>query len=169
MWVGATDCGDGFVHRLRKYVLGVWHDARSLRHASADRYDAIQVRDKTPGRGDRGGSSATWRSRVSCRAPKRSCASRKRISAFRLSSPALYCVRHRRQSSWNTSPWRCPSWRTSIRNGGESCAPAAQEVGGQILHQSRGMASAARFGSTTCHGGAEPTLGARESNLHAHR
>ena len=46
VWIGATDCGDGFAHRLRKHLLGVWHDLRSLRLASADRYDALQVRDK---------------------------------------------------------------------------------------------------------------------------
>lgn len=46
VWVGATDSKDGFLHRLRKHVLGIWHDLRSLRLLSSSRYDAVQVRDK---------------------------------------------------------------------------------------------------------------------------
>lgn len=46
LWVGPTDAADGFVHRLRKYILAIWHDVRCLRFAQKSAYDAIQVRDK---------------------------------------------------------------------------------------------------------------------------
>ena len=46
VWVGATDTGDNFLHRLRRLSLGLFHDLRSMQHARAERYDAVQVRDK---------------------------------------------------------------------------------------------------------------------------
>ncbi len=46
VWVGPTDCGDGFLHRLRRHWLAFVHDVRSLRHARRPAYEAIQVRDK---------------------------------------------------------------------------------------------------------------------------
>jgi glycosyltransferase involved in cell wall biosynthesis len=44
--VGATDLGKGFVHRVRKHWLNFAHDVKSLSLIRADRYDAVQVRDK---------------------------------------------------------------------------------------------------------------------------
>jgi len=46
VFVGPTDIGQSKWHRLRKYSLGLWHDLRSLSLVRADRYDAVQVRDK---------------------------------------------------------------------------------------------------------------------------
>jgi glycosyltransferase involved in cell wall biosynthesis len=45
-WVGATCTGKGLLRSLFKYWLSLWHDLRMLAYARADRYDAIQVRDK---------------------------------------------------------------------------------------------------------------------------
>jgi glycosyltransferase involved in cell wall biosynthesis len=46
VWVGATDCGDGFVHRLRRQALALRHDLKLLHEARPGRYRAVQVRDK---------------------------------------------------------------------------------------------------------------------------
>jgi len=46
VWVGATDSGTGFLHRLRRHCLAVQHDFSSFRHARAENYQAVQVRDK---------------------------------------------------------------------------------------------------------------------------
>ncbi len=46
VWVGPTDCGDGFLHRLRRHVRALSHDLRLLREVHAGRYQAVQVRDK---------------------------------------------------------------------------------------------------------------------------
>lgn len=46
VWVGPTDTGDGFTHRLRRQLLDLWHDLRHLHLTGRDRYDAVQVRDK---------------------------------------------------------------------------------------------------------------------------
>lgn len=46
VWVGETDSGPGFQHRLRKQFLGFWHDLRLWRSADAQKYAAVQVRDK---------------------------------------------------------------------------------------------------------------------------
>jgi glycosyltransferase involved in cell wall biosynthesis len=46
VWVGSTDCRDGFRHRLRKHALGVWHDLAWLWRARATEYDCILVSDK---------------------------------------------------------------------------------------------------------------------------
>ena len=46
VWVGATDSRTDFLHRLHRHCLAVWHDFRSLRHARAQDYDAVQARDK---------------------------------------------------------------------------------------------------------------------------
>lgn len=45
-WVGATCSRRGLMGGLYKYWLSLWHDLQMLAHARADRYDAIQVRDK---------------------------------------------------------------------------------------------------------------------------
>jgi glycosyltransferase involved in cell wall biosynthesis len=45
-FVGPTARGHGFVGRLLKHCLSMWHDLGSLRMAQPERYDAIQVRDK---------------------------------------------------------------------------------------------------------------------------
>jgi glycosyltransferase involved in cell wall biosynthesis len=45
-WVGATDSGDDFLHRLRKQCLALWHDLRLLGRVRSQNYDAVQVRDK---------------------------------------------------------------------------------------------------------------------------
>jgi glycosyltransferase involved in cell wall biosynthesis len=46
VFVGPTDSRNGYVHRFRKHWLAVLHDFKSLRRATADRYQAVQVRDK---------------------------------------------------------------------------------------------------------------------------
>jgi glycosyltransferase involved in cell wall biosynthesis len=46
VWVGPTDCRDGFLHRLRRTWLSVAHDIRCLRRAQRERYDAVLVSDK---------------------------------------------------------------------------------------------------------------------------
>jgi glycosyltransferase involved in cell wall biosynthesis len=46
VWVGGTDSGTGFWHRLRKQCLGFQHDLRLLRAARVQNYDVVQVRDK---------------------------------------------------------------------------------------------------------------------------
>ncbi len=46
VWVGPTDNGDGFRNRVRKNVLGIWHDLRFLWRARAEDYDCILVSDK---------------------------------------------------------------------------------------------------------------------------
>jgi glycosyltransferase involved in cell wall biosynthesis len=46
VWVGATDSGNNFLHRLLRQCLALWHDVRSLAHVRAQNYDAVQVRDK---------------------------------------------------------------------------------------------------------------------------
>ena len=46
VWVGRTDDGDGFVHRMRKHFLGIAHDLRWLWRARRDQYDCILVSDK---------------------------------------------------------------------------------------------------------------------------
>jgi len=46
VWVGPTDEHDGFLHRLRKHVLGTLHDLRWLWRARSDRYDCVLVSDK---------------------------------------------------------------------------------------------------------------------------
>jgi glycosyltransferase involved in cell wall biosynthesis len=45
-FVGPTAAGHGFVGRLLKQCLALWHDLMSLRLVQAKCYDAIQVRDK---------------------------------------------------------------------------------------------------------------------------
>jgi glycosyltransferase involved in cell wall biosynthesis len=44
--VGPTDSKHGFLRRLRKHWLGLWHDLKSLGLARPSRYDAIMVSDK---------------------------------------------------------------------------------------------------------------------------
>jgi glycosyltransferase involved in cell wall biosynthesis len=46
VWVGATDSGNGFLHRLHKQWLAVWQDFRLLGRVRGRNYDAVQVRDK---------------------------------------------------------------------------------------------------------------------------
>lgn len=46
VWVGLTDSRDGFRYRLRKHVLGIWHDMRWLWRVNARDYDCILVSDK---------------------------------------------------------------------------------------------------------------------------
>jgi glycosyltransferase involved in cell wall biosynthesis len=46
VWVGATDGGDGFLHRVRRQALALRHDLRLLREAHTEHYRAVQVRDK---------------------------------------------------------------------------------------------------------------------------
>ncbi len=46
VWVGPTDCSDGFLHRLRKHARALSHDLHLLREAHVGRYRAVQVRDK---------------------------------------------------------------------------------------------------------------------------
>ena len=46
VWVGRTDDGDGFVHRMRKHLLGIAHDLRWLWRARRDQYDCILISDK---------------------------------------------------------------------------------------------------------------------------
>jgi glycosyltransferase involved in cell wall biosynthesis len=46
VFLGNTDLRGGFVHRLRRLWLSVWHDLRSLRLATRDRYDAVLISDK---------------------------------------------------------------------------------------------------------------------------
>jgi glycosyltransferase involved in cell wall biosynthesis len=46
VWVGPTDCSEGFLHRLRKHARALSHDLRLLREAHLGRYRAVQVRDK---------------------------------------------------------------------------------------------------------------------------
>jgi glycosyltransferase involved in cell wall biosynthesis len=46
VWVGPTDAADGFVHRLRKHLLSIWHDLRYLLRARRPGYAALQVKDK---------------------------------------------------------------------------------------------------------------------------
>lgn len=46
VWLGNTDLRGGFIHRLRRLWLSVWHDLRSLRLATRERYDAILISDK---------------------------------------------------------------------------------------------------------------------------
>jgi glycosyltransferase involved in cell wall biosynthesis len=46
VWVGPTDNGDGLWNRVRKNVLGIWHDMRMLWRARAEDYDCILVSDK---------------------------------------------------------------------------------------------------------------------------
>jgi glycosyltransferase involved in cell wall biosynthesis len=46
VFVGATDCGDGFLHRLRRQARALRHDLRLLRKVRPEHYRAVQVRDK---------------------------------------------------------------------------------------------------------------------------
>ena len=46
VWVGPTDSGEGFVRRMRKHLLGIWHDIRWLLRARTDDYDCILISDK---------------------------------------------------------------------------------------------------------------------------
>jgi glycosyltransferase involved in cell wall biosynthesis len=46
VWVGPTAAGTGAWQRLRRLWLAFWHDLRCIRAARADRYDAVQIRDK---------------------------------------------------------------------------------------------------------------------------
>jgi glycosyltransferase involved in cell wall biosynthesis len=46
VWVGATDCGGGFVSRLHRQWLGIRHDVRVFMRTRAAQYAAVQVRDK---------------------------------------------------------------------------------------------------------------------------
>lgn len=46
VWVGATDSGSGFLHRLHRHYLAVRHDFRSFRRARLQNYQAVQIRDK---------------------------------------------------------------------------------------------------------------------------
>jgi len=45
-YVGPTDTGESLLARLRKHVLGLYHDFMILRLARASSYDVVQVRDK---------------------------------------------------------------------------------------------------------------------------
>lgn len=46
IWVGPTDSGGGFLSRVRKNILGIWHDLCLLWRARAEDYDCILVSDK---------------------------------------------------------------------------------------------------------------------------
>ena len=46
VWVGATDNGDGFLHRLRRQARALRHDLQLLREVYPKNYRAVQVRDK---------------------------------------------------------------------------------------------------------------------------
>ena len=46
IFVGPTDSKNGYLHRFHKHWLAVLHDFKSLSRARADRYQAVQVRDK---------------------------------------------------------------------------------------------------------------------------
>lgn len=44
--LGPTDKGSGFRQRLRKHLLALWHEVRSLARISRRTHDLVQVRDK---------------------------------------------------------------------------------------------------------------------------
>ena len=46
VWLAPTDPGTSLGHRLRRHWWALYNDLRALRHARADRYQAVQVRDK---------------------------------------------------------------------------------------------------------------------------
>jgi glycosyltransferase involved in cell wall biosynthesis len=46
LWVGPTDSGSGFLHRLHKHWLGFRSDWRALRFATKAKYDGVLVSDK---------------------------------------------------------------------------------------------------------------------------
>jgi glycosyltransferase involved in cell wall biosynthesis len=45
-WVGATDLGDSLPRRLRKHAFGIANDWRLFSRLRAERYDAVEVKDK---------------------------------------------------------------------------------------------------------------------------
>jgi glycosyltransferase involved in cell wall biosynthesis len=46
VWVGATDAGASLMHRIRKHLIGLWHDTRLFGRLHSGDYDLIVVKDK---------------------------------------------------------------------------------------------------------------------------
>jgi glycosyltransferase involved in cell wall biosynthesis len=46
VWVAPTDLGNSLLRRMRKHIVGIWHDAKVFQLLRGDEYDAVEVKDK---------------------------------------------------------------------------------------------------------------------------